>query len=193
MGTPGLQGTFASDRVCRNESWGQRLGVVLLVAIVAAALAGLVGERALVGRATLVYLFLLAVFRVSGRRTLAQVTTFDLILVLILGDATQQAVVGTDATIGAAVVAVSTLVLLDMGLSAAKYRWPAVDVVIDGLPLPVVEAGQLREARMAAERITRDDLLTAAREQHGLSALDEVAFAVIEQDGAISIVPRRTG
>jgi uncharacterized membrane protein YcaP (DUF421 family) len=193
METPVLDGTFATDRLRRAEHRWQRLGVAVLGGIVVAALAGLIGERALVGRSAVVYLFLLAVFRVSGRRTLAQVTTFDLILVLILGDATQQAVVGTDATVGGAVVAVSTLVLLDMGLAVAKHRWPAVDVVVDGLPLPLAERGRLHEARMASERVTRDDVLTAAREQHGLSRLEEVEFAVLEQDGAISIGRRGHG
>ena len=131
------------------------------------ALAGGLGQPSDIGRAGLVYVFLLAVFRVSGRRTLAQVTTFDLILVLILGDATQQALLGDDATFATTVVVVSTLVLVDIGLARAKHRWPAVDVIIDGMPLPLVVHGQRRKRQMAAEGVSDDDVLTAARSARG--------------------------
>ena len=186
----GLEGTFASDRMRRIEQACQRVGVVALAAVVAAGLAGRVGDGATVARAASVYLFLLAVFRISGRRTLAQVTTFDLILVLILGDATQDTLIGAGATFANAVLAVSTLVLLDIALAGAKRRWPSVDVLIDGLPLPLVVHGRRREALMAAEGVTPDDLLTAARARQGLSQLERGGLAILEQDGRISIVPR---
>jgi len=188
-----LQGTFASDRLRRREHWWQRIGVLVLCAIVVAALAGQLGDAATVGRAGAVYVFLLAVFRVSGRRTLAQVTTFDLILVLILGDATQDALIGERATFATAIVAIATLVLVDIALARAKRRWPAVDVLVDGLPLPLVVHGELRRAAMASEGVTRDDVLTAARESQGLGRLQEVRFAVLEQNGRISVVPQESG
>jgi uncharacterized membrane protein YcaP (DUF421 family) len=131
------------------------------------------------------------VFRISGRRTLAQVTTFDLILVLILGDATQDALLGSRGSFANSLLAVATLVLFDMALARAKQRWRSVDVLIDGLPLPLVVHGRRRVEPMASEGVTLDDVLTAARERHGLARLDDVAFAVLEQDGRISIVPRQ--
>lgn len=160
-----------------------------LVALVVAALCGVVGDRGTVLRAAGVYVFLLAVFRVSGRRTLAQVTNFDLILVLIIGDATQQAIIGDDFTMIAGVLAVSTLLLLDVGLSLAKQRWPQVDVVVDGLPLPLVSAGVLRRELMASEGVSEDDLLVAARESRGLTRLDQISDAVLEASGGITVVP----
>jgi uncharacterized membrane protein YcaP (DUF421 family) len=185
-----LDGTFATDRLRHAERLGQRVGVLALAALVVAALAGMVGDAATVPRAAAVYLFLLAVFRISGRRTLAQVTTFDLILVLILGDATQDALLGSRGSFANSLLAVATLVLCDMALARAKQRWPAVDVLVDGLPLPLVVSGKRRVAQMAAEGVTIDDVLIAARERHGLARLDDVAFAVLEQDGRISIVPK---
>jgi uncharacterized membrane protein YcaP (DUF421 family) len=128
---------------------------------------------------------------VSGRRTLAQVTNFDLILVLIIGDATQQALVGTDQSFGTLLVVVATLVLMDIALSRAKQRWPTVDAVVDGLPLPLITRGTAHRQRMDSEGVTADDVLTAARETHGISRLDEVDAAVLEQNGGISIVPAR--
>jgi uncharacterized membrane protein YcaP (DUF421 family) len=189
MSVNGLEGTFATGRQRRVERRWQRLGVGLLCAVVGAALFGAVDSPATVGRAGLVYVFLLAVFRVAGRRTLAQVTTFDLILVLILGDATQQALVGEQGTLATTVVAVATLVLFDIGLSRAKQRWPLVDTVVDGLPIPLVVHGTRQTAQMHAEGVTDDDVLTAARERQGLSRMEDVEFAVLEQSGGISIVP----
>lgn len=186
---PSLEGRFASDGQRRAERRWQRFGIGLLCGVVGAALAGVIDGPATVGRAGLVYLFLLTVFRVAGRRTLAQVTTFDLILVLILGDATQQALVGEQGTFATTVVAVATLVLLDIGLGRAKQRWPRVDEVVDGLPIPLVIHGRRQTGPMAAEGVTDDDVLTAARERQGLSRMDEVEFAVLEQNGGISVVP----
>jgi len=188
-----LQGTFASDQMRRRERRWQRAGLLALAAVVSTALAGVVGNAATVGRAVGVYAFLLVVFRVSGRRTLAQVTNFDLILVLIIGDATQQALIGDDYTIAGGLVAVSTLVILDVSLARAKVRWPAVDVLVDGLPLPIFRRGMPCTERMASEGVTTNDVLTAAREAHGLSRTDQIAYAVLEQSGGISIVPAAPG
>lgn len=186
-----LEGQFASDEGRRLERRLQLVGVGILAILVGAALAGLVGRADTVVRAAAVYAFLLMVFRVSGRRTLAQVTTFD--LVLVIGDAAQNALVGTDDAVLTGVIAVSTLVLLDVGLAAAKFRWPGVDAVFDGLPIPLVVGGRVLSSRLEAERVTRDDLLTAARESRGVLRFDDIETAVLEQDGAISITARTSG
>lgn len=157
------------------------------------ALAGLVGDRGIVLRTAAVYTCLLAVFRVAGRRTLAQVTNFDLILVLIIGDTTQQAILGEDRSLLGAALAVATLVLMDVALSLAKRRWPRVDAMVDGLPLPLWVSRVARDDQMASEGVTRDDLLAAAREVHGLARLEQIEHAVLEASGGISIVPRPGG
>ena len=186
-----LDGIFATADGRRRERGWQVVGVAALVLLIGAALSGLVGEAGTVARAAGVYVFLLVVFRISGRRTLAQVTNFDLILVLIIGDATQQALIGDDFTITTGLLAVSTLVVLDVALSWAKQRWHAIDVLVDGLPLPLVVARTLRPDQMASEGVTDDDLLMAARQAHGLVRLDEIDHAILESNGAISIVPVR--
>ena len=183
-----LEGHFATDEMRRWERRFQLLGVAVLAAIVFAAAAGFLGKPESVARSAGVYAFLLVIFRVSGRRTLAQVTNFDLILVLIIGDATQQVLVGGDDTLTTGLVVVSTLVLIDIALGKAKRRWRAVDAVVDGLPLPLIVKGAPRTAQMASEGVTMDDVLTAAREAHGMSRLNEVDSAVLEQNGGISVV-----
>jgi uncharacterized membrane protein YcaP (DUF421 family) len=87
------------------------------------------------------------------------------------------------------VISVSTLVLLDVALAAAKFRWPAVDAVFDGLPIPLVLHGKPLVNRLRAEGLTIEDLLTAARESRGVSRFGGIDTAVLEQDGTISIVP----
>jgi uncharacterized membrane protein YcaP (DUF421 family) len=186
-----LDGSFATADARRRERRWQHAGLVALVLLLAAALFGVVGQRGTVGRAAIVYACLLLVFRIAGRRTLAQVTTFDLILVLIIGDATQQALIGDDFTVTTALVAVATLVVLDVTLGRAKQRWPAIDVIVDGLPLPLMTARKQDHEQMASEGVTTDDLLIAARQTHGLTRLGDIDHAILEPSGAISIVPRR--
>lgn len=186
-----VDGTFATAAVRRRERRWQRAGLAGLGIVLVASLLGVAGHRGTVGRATGVYLFLLVVFRIAGRRTLAQVTTFDLVLVLIIGDATQQALIGDDFTLTTGLIAVSTLVVLDVALAWAKQRWPVVDQIVDGLPLPLVVRGDVLHAHMASEGITTDDLLMAARQAHGVTELDDVEHAILEPSGAISIVPAR--
>ena len=117
-------------------------------------------------------------------------TSFDLVLVMVIGDATQQALIGDDFTIGTALVAVGSLVLFDVGLGFAKSRWTAVDRLVDGLPLILVDRGIPLSDRMAREGVDIGDILAAGREQHGLRGLDEIDFAVLERSGHLSIVAK---
>jgi uncharacterized membrane protein YcaP (DUF421 family) len=142
-------------------------------------------------RAIAIYAFLLAIFRVSGKRSLAQITTFDFVLLLIIGEATQQALLGNDFSVINAFVVIGTLMFLELGLTLAKSRWPALDPVLDSMPLVIVENGRLLEERLTRERVSREDVLHAARERHGLERLDQIKYAVLEQSGGISIVPKK--
>jgi uncharacterized membrane protein YcaP (DUF421 family) len=142
-------------------------------------------------RAITIYAFLLAIFRVSGKRSLAQITTFDFVLLLIIGEATQQALLGDDFSVINAFVVIGTLMFLELGLTLAKSRWPALDPVLDSTPLVIVQDGRLLEERLTHERVSREDVLHAARERHGLERLDQIQYAVLEQSGGISIVPKK--
>ncbi|HWP35668.1 MAG TPA: YetF domain-containing protein [Thermodesulfobacteriota bacterium] len=144
-----------------------------------------------VGRALVVYLVLLATIRVAGQRTLSEMTAFDLVLLLVVSEAVQQALVGDDGSVTAAVVLVATLVGADVALSVLKQRFPRAAKWIDGVPLVLVEDGRPLRDRMARERVDEDDILEAARLQHGLERLDQVKYAVLERGGKIAIVPRR--
>ena len=140
-------------------------------------------------RAVVLYFALLLILRSSGKRSLAQITVFDFVLILILGDATQQALLGDDYSITTGLLAIICLVGLDMTLSFLKARFPRFDRVIDGRPLVLVDHGKPLHDRMMNSRVDEEDVLAAAREKHGLERMDQIKFAVLERSGGISIIP----
>ena len=142
-------------------------------------------------RAAAIYVFLLLVFRIAGKRSLAQITTFDFILLLIIGEATQQALLGDDYSVVNAWIVIATLILLEIGLSHVAARSPAFGRVMEGLPLIVVDNGRLLTDRLTRERLDESEILAAARELHGLERLDQIKYAVLERSGGITIVPQR--
>jgi uncharacterized membrane protein YcaP (DUF421 family) len=140
-------------------------------------------------RVALVYLFLMALFRLAGRRTLADLAPFDLVLLLIISELVQQAIVADDPSLTNAVILCSTLVLLDIGLSLWKQRSPRVDRLIDGVPVLLVQHGEPIPDALRAMRIDESDILASARLRHGLERIAQIRFAVLEKNGGISIVP----
>jgi len=145
----------------------------------------------LVIRGIAVYLFLLLIFRVSGKRSLRNATTFDFVLILIVAETTQQALVGDDNSVTAACLLIIVLVGTDILLSLVKRWSPRVDRLIEGQPLVILRNGVPLRRRMHIERVDEQDILTAARESHGLERLEQIKRAVLESNGGITIVPRR--
>ena len=167
-------------------------GVVTAVVLVAA-LGRFFGPRPAgsVLRAAFVYLFLLIVFRLYGRRTLGQVTTFDFVLLLIISEAIQQAMVGEDHSLTNAAVIVLTLFGIDELLSLWKQRSHRANAWMEGMPLVLIDDGRVLTAVMESVQLEEEDILSSAREAHGLSKLDEIQYALLEINGSISIIPRK--
>jgi len=141
-------------------------------------------------RAAAIYLVVLVVFRLAGRRTLSELTTFDFVLLLIIGEATQQALLGDDFSIVNAMVAIVSLVVFDIALSLLKNKSRWLSKLIDGEPMIIGEHGQVLERRIRKARIDEGDILEAARHSQGLERIDQIKFAILEKDGKISIIPR---
>lgn len=141
-------------------------------------------------RGIAVYVLLLVVFRIAGKRSLAQVTNFDFVLLLILAEATQQALLGEDYSITNAVLLIVTLLGIDIGLSLVKQRSAWAQKAIEGTPLVIVENGRLLRERMDKVRVDEADVMSAARQSHGLERLEQVKYAVLERNGVISVVPK---
>ncbi|KTT47280.1 membrane protein [Pseudomonas oryzihabitans] len=140
-------------------------------------------------RAAAIYAFLLMLFRITGRRALSEITTFDFVLLLVIGEATQQALLGDDFSVINAFVVIATLVLIDILLSLFKERSPKVGRFLDGVPLIVVEYGRPLTERLRKARLTEEDILEAARQSQGLERLEQIRFAVLEKNGQISVIP----
>ncbi len=141
-------------------------------------------------RAIAIYAILLIIFRISGKRSLAQITTFDFVLLLVIGEATQQALLGDDFSLTNAFIVIITLLGLDIALSLLKQRSPKIELWLDDTPLIIVEDGRPLKERMAKARIDESDVLTAARELQGLERMDQIKYAVLERSGGVSVVPK---
>lgn len=142
-------------------------------------------------RAAAIYIGLMVIMRFAGKRSLAQITTFDFVLLLIISEATQQAMLGQDFSVTNALIVIMTLVMLDIGFSLLKRRSKAVDRLLEDVPLVIVEDGVALKERMAKARVDEQDVLTAARHLQGIERLDQIRYAVLERSGGISIIPKQ--
>lgn len=140
-------------------------------------------------RVAFIYLFLMALFRLAGRRTLADISPFDFVLLLIISELVQQAIVADDPSVTNALILCSTLVALDIGLSLWKQRSPRLERLLEGKAVLLVDHGEPLRDALAQMRIDADDILAAARLSQGLERMDQIRFAVLEKTGGISIVP----
>lgn len=137
-----------------------------------------------------VYIVLLLFLRLSGRRTLAQMTAFDFVLLLIIAETTQQALLGDDFSITNAFILIITLFGIDIGLSYLKKMHAGLGLLVDGTPTILLSHGLPDERALKRARVSVGDVLKAARIQQGLERLDQIKFAVLEASGEISIVPK---
>lgn len=144
-------------------------------------------------RAVAIYLFLLLIFRLSGKRTLAEVTVFDFVLVLIIAETTQQALLGNDFSVTNAFLLIVTLIGFDIGLSLLKERFSWFGKLTEGHPVVILENGEPLKDRMEKARVDESDILEAARRLQGLERLEQIKYAVLERNGGITIVPFRSG
>lgn len=139
----------------------------------------------IVVRAVVVFVFLWVITRAVGRATLGELSTFELMLYVTMGDMVQQGVTQQDYSVTAAVLAVGTFAILTVALSWTQWRFPRTRDVITGRPVLVMSDGELQEGAMKRQRLSVADLLVAAREQ-GIRHTRDVEFAVLEADGKIS-------
>ena len=139
-------------------------------------------------RAAAIYLILLIIFKIAGRRTLMQLTNFDLILLLIISEATQQAMLSTDYSVTGSML---TLVSIDILFGYIKKKFAQAENFLDGTPVIVVENGAVIDEKIKLVNISVDDILLAARQHHGIYELKAIKFAILERNGQISIIPEQ--
>lgn len=139
----------------------------------------------IVVRALVVFLFLWVVTRAVGRSTLGELSTFELLLYVVMGDLVQQAVTQQDYSVTGGLLAVATFAVLTVSISWLQWRFPRVRPTVTGRPVLVFADGRPLEDGMRRQRLTVADLLVAAREQ-GIRDTRAIDYAVLEADGRIS-------
>jgi uncharacterized membrane protein YcaP (DUF421 family) len=143
----------------------------------------------LVIRAAAIFFFVFLITRIVGRRQLSELEPFDLILLVVIGDLVQQSVTQSDESVTGALIVISTVAMLSVGVSWASFRSRRVRLVTEGEPVVLVHDGRPIERNMRRERITLADIEEEAR-QAQLTSVADVRWAILENDGQISCIPR---
>ena len=141
----------------------------------------------IVARTSIVYLALLVGIRLTGKRQVGQLTPFDLLLLLLLSNAVQNAMVGPNTSVWGGLIAAATLFALNGIVAASARRSKTAARLVEGTPTLLIRGGTVLEENLAREGVTRDDLLRALRE-HGIDDLGVVRIAILEVDGSISVL-----
>jgi uncharacterized membrane protein YcaP (DUF421 family) len=139
-------------------------------------------------RSVLVYLAVFLGLRLAGKRELGQMTVFDLVVVLLIANAVQNAMVGADFSVQGGIIAAVVLLILNRAVAFLRLRGGVWGRLIEGTPTVLVEDGQPIEPHLRREGLERSELEMVLRE-HGVAAIDDVKLAVLETDGSVSIVP----
>jgi len=136
-----------------------------------------------------IYLFLLVLFRLLGKRSLSELSAFDFILFLIISEALQNALVDEDKSVVMGLTVVLTFLMLDLGLSYLKRKYTGFEKIAEGVPLLLLDHGKVIEENTMKARVTYGDILQTARESQGLERMEQIKYAVLETSGSISIIP----
>jgi uncharacterized membrane protein YcaP (DUF421 family) len=140
-------------------------------------------------RTAIVYLFLIAAIRISGKREVGQMSVLELVVLLVISDAVQNSMVGENTTLWGGLVAVVTLLALDLGLKTLAGRSKRVRAVIKGEPRLLIRDGVLLARAVKEEGLEADEVRAAVR-SHGVADVEDVRLAVLETDGSISVIAR---
>jgi uncharacterized membrane protein YcaP (DUF421 family) len=146
----------------------------------------------IVFRAAFVFVFLWFITRVTGRSTLGELSTFQLLLYVTMGDMVQQAVTQQDYSVTAAVLAIGTVALLTVAISWVNARWRGGRAITHGTPVVIVDQGDPLTDVMRVERVSIDDLMAAAR-QDGIERFADIRLAVLEANGQIAFFTANGG
>ena len=142
----------------------------------------------IVARTAIVYAALLLGLRLAGKREIGQMTPFDLVVILLIANAVQNAMVGPDTSVTGGLIAAALLIGANVVLARARERIPFLRRAVEGTPTLLVHDGQFIAGHLKGEGIDENEVLMAMRE-HGIDDIRQVRTAVLEVDGSISIIP----
>ena len=139
-------------------------------------------------RTAAIYLVILIGLRLAGKREIGQMTVFDLVVLLLLANAVQNAMVGPDTSLAGGILAAVVLLVLNAVVARLRLRWPRLRRLVEGSPTLLVLHGEVIGDHLRREGLDQETLEAALRE-HGVADLSDVEMAVLEIDGSISVVP----
>ena len=143
-------------------------------------------------RTAVVYVVVLVLLRVAGKRELGQMSAVDLVVILVIANAVQNAMTGGDNSLIGGVIAASTLVAMNLFFGRVANRIPLLGHLFTSEPTLLLDDGKLIESHLERENVTRQDVEMSARE-HGIGDLKDIEAAILERDGSISVIPREGG
>jgi uncharacterized membrane protein YcaP (DUF421 family) len=139
-------------------------------------------------RTVVVYVFLLVAFRLTGKRQVGQLTPFDLVLLLLISNVVQNAIIGNDNSLGGGLIGAVAILVLNWLIAEITYRSKRVRRLLEAQPTILVHNGRILHDNLARERVTMDDLLSALR-RNGVADVSHVRVAMLEENGGISVIP----
>lgn len=137
-----------------------------------------------------IYLFIIIAFRVLGKKELSQLSVVDLVFILLISNAVQNAMVGSNTTLAGGLVAAAALFIANFLFKQLMYRFPRLDNLVEGEATMLIYDGKLIKKNTAKARITYQEIMEILRE-HGVSSIEEVDLAVLEVDGNISVLSEK--
>ena len=140
-------------------------------------------------RPAAVYAFLVIILRIGGRRELGQMNAFDLVVLLTLSNAVQNAIIGDDNSLLGGFIGGATLVLLNLAVVRFLYRHPQLESRLEGQAVTLVKDGHVFRDRLAREQITVDELQAAVHRQ-GVTRIEDCSEVILETSGTVSVIPR---
>ena len=140
-------------------------------------------------RAAFLYAFVVFLMRVMGRRELSSLSPLDLVLLIVLGDAIQQGMTQDDYSVTGAVIAVSTIAVVQVGISYLSFRSRRARRVLEGEPVIIIEDGKLIERNLRRERLTEDEIAEKMRTQQ-IASVEDVEWGILESSGNMSFIPK---
>jgi uncharacterized membrane protein YcaP (DUF421 family) len=143
-------------------------------------------------RSLVVYVFLLAAFRLAGKRQVGQLTPFDLVVLLIISNVVQNAIIGPDNSLGGGLIGATVILLANYLVVELTFRSRRARRLLEASPTLLVHNGRILHENLTSERVTLDDLHAALR-RSGVPEVGQVRVAVLEENGGISVIPRTAG
>lgn len=134
-----------------------------------------------------IYVFIVVAIRLFGKKELAQLSVVDMVFILLISNAVQNAMVGPDSTLSGGLVAASTLFIVNYAMKYLQYRFPGFGKVVEGDATMLIYKGKILDSHLKKAKITLDELMEAVRE-HGVPSVKEVDLAILEVDGNISVL-----